>query len=85
MNLRHLYPTLGGLDGFNAMLAVQGGVCKICSRPPRDKKKRLHVDHCHKTGKIRGLLCLHCNVMIGKAEDDPKRLERAAAYLTSQS
>jgi len=85
MNLRHLYPTLGGLAGFNAMLAAQGGVCKICNRPPRDKKKRLHVDHCHKTGKIRGLLCLHCNVMIGKAEDDPKRLERAAAYLTSQS
>ena len=41
------------------MLAEQGGGCAICGAPP--KTRRLHVDHDHKTGEIRGLLCYRCN------------------------
>jgi Recombination endonuclease VII len=44
---------------YQALLASQGGGCAICDHPPRTR--RLHVDHDHKTGKVRGLLCHRCN------------------------
>jgi hypothetical protein len=44
---------------YEALLAAQGGGCAICDHPPRTR--RLHVDHDHKTGEIRGLLCHRCN------------------------
>jgi hypothetical protein len=44
---------------YGRMLALQDGVCALCHHPP--KKKRLSVDHNHKTGKVRGLLCYRCN------------------------
>jgi Recombination endonuclease VII len=44
---------------YEALLAAQGGGCAICGNPP--KTRRLHVDHDHKTGKVRGLLCHRCN------------------------
>ncbi len=44
---------------YRAMLRLQGGTCAICGRPPRSI--RLHVDHNHKTGKVRALLCYFCN------------------------
>lgn len=50
--------------------------CAIC-----DRAVMLHLDHCHKTGKIRGFLCIHCNRMIGWANDDPEYLLRIAHYL----
>lgn len=84
-NLRNLYPDLGGLVGFDAIVAAQGGVCAICHRPPTDKKRRLHVDHDHKTGRIRGLLCLHCNVMLGKSRDCRETLLSAVEYLDKSS
>jgi hypothetical protein len=46
-------------DDYEALLAAQGGGCAICGNPP--KTRRLHVDHDHKTGKVRGLLCHRCN------------------------
>ena len=46
-------------DTYEGMLAEQGGVCAICGAPP--KSRRLHVDHDHRTGAVRGLLCFHCN------------------------
>jgi len=46
-------------DEYEGMLAEQGGVCAICGNPP--KVKRLHVDHDHRTGAVRGLLCFRCN------------------------
>lgn len=73
------------LDEYAALFEKQKGLCKICAQPESDtyrgKVKRLAVDHCHETGKIRGLLCQHCNTILGKANDDPDRLEAAAAYL----
>jgi Recombination endonuclease VII len=46
-------------EDYERMLAEQGGGCAICGAPP--KTRRLHVDHNHKTGKVRGLLCFRCN------------------------
>lgn len=47
---------------YDKMLAAQGGKCAICKRPP--KSRRLAVDHDHKTGKVRGLLCFRCNYRV---------------------
>jgi hypothetical protein len=59
------------------MLARQRGVCAICKR----SDQTLCVDHCHATGKVRGLLCAKCNSTLGFCDDDPKRLLAAIAYL----
>ena len=59
------------------LLKAQGGVCASCQHT----SKNWHVDHDHETKKIRGVLCGHCNWMLGHAKDDPKRLEQAARYL----
>lgn len=56
--------------------------CAVCRRPPRHKsQKELHVDHDHRTGAVRGLLCLTCNTGIGKLGDNARLLRRAAEYL----
>lgn len=52
--------------------------CAICDKPFEEK---VQIDHCHKTGIIRGLLCINCNWLLGKAYDDPKLLRKAAQYL----
>lgn len=67
-------------DEFDEMLAQQGGHCAICSRTP-DQVASMHVDHCHETGRIRGILCINCNQGLGQFFDDAETLERAAAYL----
>lgn len=57
------------------------GPCEICGAVGK-----LHVDHCHKTGNVRGFLCMGCNVALGFMKDDPEILLMAAKYLTvSQS
>lgn len=66
---------------YELMLERQKGVCKICGEPPSGYKKRLGVDHCHKTHKIRGLLCHDCNLGLGYFKDNPELLERAIKYL----
>lgn len=68
------------LEAFNAMVEAQGGKCAICNRLP--SRENLDIDHCHKTGKVRGLLCSGCNRAIGYMSDDPVRLIAAANYLT---
>jgi hypothetical protein len=67
-------------ETYEKMLAEQAHVCRICSSPP-SALKRLCVDHCHRTGKIRGLLCDRCNVAIGLFGDSEELLVRTAAYL----
>lgn len=66
---------------FEALLQKQGGVCAICGGAPNGPGKRFHVDHCHNSNKVRGLLCGRCNTAIGLLGDDPERAESAAAYL----
>lgn len=68
-------------EQINAMYDAQGGVCKICGKPDTTQKKRLHIDHCHTTGVVRGLLCQPCNLMLGQAKDNVETLARAIAYL----
>ena len=68
------------LDDYNSMLEAQGGRCAICHQ---EKSETLAVDHDHKTGKVRGLLCGHCNNVIGFAEDKIELLESAIKYLTN--
>ena len=63
------------------MLDVQGGLCAICGGLPKGKGNRLHVDHCHTTNKIRGLLCSPCNTLLGQAQEDVSVLRSAIAYL----
>ena len=65
-------------DEYEGMLAEQGGVCAICGNPP--KVKRLHVDHDHATGVIRGLLCHRCNRALATWVS-PAWLLLAAVYL----
>jgi recombination endonuclease VII len=66
------------IEGYNALLARQGGACAICRKQPT---QRLCVDHCHVTRKVRRLLCRKCNLGIGYFDDDPRLLQAAAAYL----
>lgn len=67
---------------YEAMWASQGGRCLICGTDkPGGRGNRLHVDHCHETGRIRGLLCTGCNIGLGQFKDDPARLRAAADYL----
>ena len=74
------------LPEYERMLLAQGGVCAICHRSEfRNGKGKarlsLAVDHCHKTGKIRGLLCVSCNRAIGLLADSIEFLQNAIAYL----
>lgn len=72
--LRHRYGiTREQADG---LVAAQDGVCAICKKaPPR------HVDHCHSSNRVRGLLCFNCNQGLGRFEDDVPTLRRAIEYL----
>ena len=72
------------LDQYNAMLAEQNGVCKICLGTCSRKRKwmPLCADHDHGTGEVRGLLCDACNVGISRFRDSIDRLKSAIAYLT---
>lgn len=69
------------LADYEAMSEAQGGVCAICKKPPQKHRRHLDVDHDHKTGRVRGLLCSPCNRAIGYFRDDPELMRAAAAYL----
>ena len=58
----------------------QDGKCAICKQVPKTKRG-LHLDHCHETGAIRGLLCHNCNVALGCFNDNPALMLRAIQYL----
>lgn len=78
-----------GVDAqrYQDMLREQGGVCAICKRPERapdkasGKTKDLAIDHDHKTGAVRALLCSSCNRALGLFNDDRATLDAARAYL----
>lgn len=69
------------LEVYNKILELQGGVCAICGKAEVRKNKNLVVDHNHKTGKIRGLLCFKCNVALGLFGDDFVTIYLAHEYL----
>ena len=63
------------------LIIKQHGVCAICGKLPNGRFKTLHIDHDHKTGRIRGLLCYSCNSGVGNFRDDVVLLLKAAKYL----
>lgn len=67
---------------YERMLHLQGNVCYICRRAT-GKTRRLCVDHDHKTGRVRGLLCRGCNTILGRFRDDPDMYMRGYQYLIS--
>jgi len=66
---------------YEEMLRAQDGVCAICRQTP---PYPLYIDHCHRTGRVRGLLCAPCNTGLGMFRDSPERAMRAAAYLAQR-
>jgi hypothetical protein len=84
--LKHHYGIT--LNEYNELLEKQGGVCAICKNKERtvhnkngSRKRMLGIDHCHKTGKVRGLLCKHCNQGLGNADDSMEVLKSMIKYL----
>ncbi len=70
------------LEQWDEMFKSQAGCCAICKGQQTDKrKKRLDVDHCHVTGKVRGLLCSSCNLTLGTVEKNKSQLRRLIDYL----
>jgi hypothetical protein len=61
------------------LVAAQGGVCAICRQAEPNC-----VDHCHATGRIRGMLCKACNAGLGLLRDDPTLMRAAAKYLATK-
>ena len=74
------------IEDYETLLHKQKGVCAICKKEESAKSnkgyiKSLAVDHCHSTGKVRGLLCQDCNLGIGKLKDNVDLVESALNYL----
>jgi len=69
------------IGGYAEMLEAQDYKCAVCGKTEQDNKKRLAVDHCHKTGKVRKLLCHHCNCALGMVDDSEEILISLLSYL----
>ena len=70
------------IEQYEEKWLQQDGKCEICKKEyPVYGQYRMHIDHDHKTGKVRGLLCASCNVVLGQSKDSTEVLENSAAYL----
>lgn len=67
-------------ETFDRMVEEQGGLCAICG-----EAKATHLDHSHRTGKVRGILCMQCNAALGSFRDSEKHLMSAIEYLRRTS
>lgn len=76
------------LEDYYKLFKKQKGLCKICKQPEtrkvNNKITKLHIDHNHKTGKVRGLLCSNCNIGLGNLKDSIILLKRAIKYLKGE-
>ena len=69
-------------EQYDVMLEAQGSCCAICdAKKPGGRTKLFFIDHCHTTGKVRGLLCMRCNTGLGLFLDNPRFLSKAIDYL----
>jgi len=70
-------------EWFDKQYLKQNGCCAICKKQliGTDKQNKPHVDHCHKTLKIREILCNRCNTVLGLCKDDPLLLKNLSGYL----
>lgn len=73
------------IEDYNKLFESQNGCCAICGINRLLLSKELYVDHCHSTGKVRGLLCRECNFMLGYAKDKISILEAGITYLKKQN
>lgn len=73
------------IEDYNRKLETQEGKCKICGKHQSIFNKRMHLDHCHLTGKIRDILCKNCNQGLGHFMDNPELLEKAASYIKNHT
>jgi hypothetical protein len=73
------------LNEHTQMYEEQNGVCAVCEKPGDGRWKKLCVDHDHKTGKVRQLLCRNCNMILGQVDDDANHLRKLTAYLQKHS
>lgn len=71
------------VEDFNALHESQGGACAICRTTLTTENRGTVVDHCHETGRVRGLLCQGCNRGLGLLKDNPEVLVSAAEYLNA--
>ena len=69
------------IEEYDALLQSQNNCCASCGVHMSTQKRNLAVDHCHSTGKIRGLLCTNCNIGLGMFKDDVNLLQKAIEYL----
>lgn len=85
VNDRHRFTRYGVTsEQFKEMLTKQDNLCAICRKVSVGCRKGsdLCIDHCHTTGRVRGLVCKRCNVVIGKIYDDPLIAQRLVEYLS---
>jgi hypothetical protein len=74
------------LEEMQTLVEAHGDLCDICGQPDTTHRKRtwtrnLTMDHCHSTGRFRGMLCSNCNIAIGLLKDDPALARKVAEYL----
>lgn len=69
------------LNQYRKMLLLQNNVCAICEKEEQIDGRSLAVDHCHNTGKVRGLLCFKCNTMVGHIDKNEEILGKTITYL----
>ena len=82
-NIKNLYGITK--EDFFQLLEEQEHSCKLCSKPFESlMQKHLHIDHCHENGKVRGLLCMQCNVGLGMLGDNEAGLLKALAYVKGE-
>jgi len=79
INLKHRFGL--SLNDYERMLKEQNNLCAICGKTELSYNRKLAVDHDHKTGKVRALLCMKCNHVLGNANDDINVLKNAILYL----
>lgn len=74
------------IEEYDKMVNAQKGVCAICKGSLTDSRGfRPHIDHCHKSNVVRGVLCGDCNKGLGLFKDDKERIFNAYKYLTNES
>lgn len=69
------------IESYTNMVDEQSNKCLICLSPP--ERGRLRVDHCHKSGKVRGLLCSQCNLALGNIKENLKAAKRLVKYINT--
>lgn len=82
VRLKKLYNL--SVEEYEQMYAEAEGCCQVCGVAETELTKRLAVDHCHSTGKVRGLLCSKCNTALGQLDDSLDKITALYSYLTER-